>query len=424
MKRIAIYILLGVLAISAVGCRKNNADEEYASAEIPVEEASELSTKNESSKAMFPEGVQIEEQTFEVTLNDWGEVTFAPFAPENPYDKNGDIFYPDIQYYLLKDGQAVCKFGAIDEKSETGNVFLSVEAVSFTDYNDDGLSDVITICNYELENGNTYLSAEVYFQLEDKQGFISDPLLNEYFDKQHCCNSIMDVNGAKEEWWYHVDGLDGSHSQEAQMQIFVDNVSLWRAQLDYADELWKYAVTNLDLDDKNEIIVSQCGGTGCYTYSRIFEVNDTFDGLVEITTDFSEGNSQPDIMDEKVDVYWKNPYLYYVFTDTMKNGAGEHYQNESVISLQENKLIVTSIVFKDSIYDIENEELVVTVRDANGNKIPEEAYNTEVQKYFEGCEKYFCTIGWQDMRTLSDDPETMKEQLKESDGKFCMNAYN
>lgn len=79
MKRIAIYILLGVLAISAVGCRKNNADEEYASAEIPVEEASELSTKNESSKAMFPEGVQIEEQTFEVTLNDWGEIS-VPLA--------------------------------------------------------------------------------------------------------------------------------------------------------------------------------------------------------------------------------------------------------------------------------------------------------------------------------------------------------
>ena len=98
-----------------------------------------------------------------------------------------------------------------------------------------------------------------------------------------------------------------------------------------------------------------------------------------------------------------------------------HYHKiESSVSLQETKFVTTPIVFKDSIYDIEKEVLVVTVRDANGKELPEEAYESEVQKYFKGYEKHECTIGWQDMRELSDNPEVMKEQLKESAEKFLM----
>ena len=216
------------------------------------------------------------------------------------------------------------------------------------------------------------------------------------------------------------DYSDSSHRQDAQMQLLVDHASLWRNEPEYADELWKYAVTDLDLDDKHEIIVANYGGTGCYTYSRIFEVNDTFDGLVEISNGFVEGDSQPDIIQEHVTAYWKSQYFYYVFTDDLKNGAGEHHKIESAVSLQETKLVTTPIVFRDSIYDIEKEVLMVTVRDANGKELSEDAYESEVQKYFEGYEKHECTIGWQDMRELSDNPEVMKEQLKESAEKFLM----
>lgn len=421
MKKIIIYIFMSVLLITVVGCQ--NAVERNEKTSIPTYtvEVSENSTESETTEEIIPEGVQILEQSFEVELNDWGKVTFAPFAPKNPSDKNGNVLYPDVKYYLLKNDQAVCKFGAADEKQETGFVFLGVEAVSFTDYNDDGLSDIITICKYELENKDTVLQAEVYFQQENKQGFLTDPLLNEYLGKQNWNDSIDAVKNAKDDWWYHLDGMDGSHGLYAQIQIIADNVSLWKTKLDYADTLWQYAVTNLDLDDKSEIIVSQCGGTGWYTYSRIFEVNDTFDGLVEISTDFTEGDSQPDIMVEKVEVYWNGSYFFYIFNDSAKDGAAKHYDNKSAVSLHEKQLVVDPIVFKDSIYDIEKETLVVTVKDKYGNILPEEAYETEAAKYFEGYEKYECNIGWQDMNELSDDTEEMKQQLEESDGKFQLN---
>lgn len=210
------------------------------------------------------------------------------------------------------------------------------------------------------------------------------------------------------------------YSQDAQIQLLIDNISLWKNEPEYANELWKCAVTDLDFDAKKEIIVANCGGTGCYTYSRIFEVNDIFDGLVEITNGFVEGDSQPDIIQEHVTAYWKSPYFYYVFTDNLKNGAGEHHKIESSVSLQETKFVTTPIVFKDSIYDIEKEVLVVTVKDADGKELPEDAYESEVQKYFDGYEKHECTIGWQDMRELSDNSEIMKEQLKESAEKFLI----
>ena len=200
----------------------------------------------------------------------------------------------------------------------------------------------------------------------------------------------------------------------AQMSIISDNVNLWKVKLDYADDLWKYAITDLDLDNKYEIIVSQCGGTGAYTYSRIYEINDTLDGLVEVSMDFKEGDSQPDIIRNSVAVYLRDNCYFYIFTDSMKEGAAEYYEYVSAVSLQGESWVVDPIVYKEMI--IEN----VVVKDKSGNILPEEAYETEVTKYFAGCEKYKCNIQWKDVKELSDSTMKMRQQLNESAEQFSI----
>ena len=75
-----------------------------------------------------------------------------------------------------------------------------------------------------------------------------------------------------------------------QLTIIAENKDMWITELEYADEVYRYAISDLDHNGRYEVIVSNMGGTGLYTYSRFFEVNETYDGLVECTTDFMEGD--------------------------------------------------------------------------------------------------------------------------------------
>lgn len=88
----------------------------------------------------------ITEQSFEVDLNDWGEVRFVSYLPTY------DTLWEDVSFVLAKDNQIVYHFPAYFENNSTENdsvgMFDSVEAVGFQDIDGDGAKDVIVIVNY------------------------------------------------------------------------------------------------------------------------------------------------------------------------------------------------------------------------------------------------------------------------------------
>lgn len=103
----------------------------------------------------------IESQTFEVTLTPLGKVTFASFKPSG-----GDLHEDAL--FKLQDGErtvAVLDGMVRDNRRENEN-FNEVEAVSFPDYNNDGYSDIIIICNYSpasaADNSNHFSEARIY----------------------------------------------------------------------------------------------------------------------------------------------------------------------------------------------------------------------------------------------------------------------
>ena len=73
----------------------------------------------------------ITEQSFEVDLNDWGEVRFVSYLPTY------DTLWEDVSFVLAKDNQIVYYFPAYFENNSTENdsvgMFDSVEAVGFQD---------------------------------------------------------------------------------------------------------------------------------------------------------------------------------------------------------------------------------------------------------------------------------------------------
>ena len=98
------------------------------------------------SEEKLDESRVITEQSFEVDLNDWGEVRFVSYLPTY------DTLWEDVSFVLAKDNQIVYHFPAYFENNSTENdsvgMFDSVEEVGFQDIDGDGAKDVIVIVNY------------------------------------------------------------------------------------------------------------------------------------------------------------------------------------------------------------------------------------------------------------------------------------
>lgn len=212
-----------------------------------------------------------------------------------------------------------------------------------------------------------------------------------------------------------IEASDEISTEDAdnQLRIIAENKDMWTTELEYADEVYRYAISDLDHNGRYEVIVSNMGGTGLYTYSRFFEVNETQDGLVECTTDFMEGDSQPDIIAEKIDTYVDaNGEFHYVFSDVLRNGMTESYENVRELMLRDGEIITKYIASKATIY--EGECVTITCNDGDGNTITEEAYETIVDNYFGDCEKVVTNLGWQDVRQLPDEVDGSMDRLETS----------
>lgn len=82
----------------------------------------------------------LEEQSFQVELNDWGEVRFVSYEPTLPERDR----HEDVTFYLLKENEILYQFPYIGEghSSDYGN-YWDVKFVMFTDTNGDGKEDVV-----------------------------------------------------------------------------------------------------------------------------------------------------------------------------------------------------------------------------------------------------------------------------------------
>ncbi len=110
----------------------------------------------------------IESQSYQGTLEPVGEVFFAPFYPDTAANPGADI-----SFGLVRDGWLIQTLGEMEDGNvRTDRVFAGLEAVDFTDYNEDGCTDILTVCSYQKtgESGNAkgqVREARVYDGTED-----------------------------------------------------------------------------------------------------------------------------------------------------------------------------------------------------------------------------------------------------------------
>lgn len=418
-------ILVSALAFAASGCgssMKDGTDSggETESAAPENTDAGDGEAAENDMPGLEVSGIPVPEQTFEVELDGWGTVTFASFAPEN-HSFAADGRNPDVRFYLMRDGAALYEFPGWNEEHGISDLFLSVSAVAFRDYNDDGLQDVITLCEYETMSGEGYQLPRIYFQLEEQQGFEEHALLTEYLMKNSYTDSIETIMSVKEEYWDYLDSLNGHRSVDEQLRVIAENRSQWCPDLEYAGELCQYAVADLDRNGRYEVIVSDMAGTGLYTYSRFFEINDSYDGLTECGMNVQEGDSQPDLMDSTWEMFTneQGEFLYVVY-DLIRNSSAEYYENVRSLILQDGEVLMSSpIACRTTIYSYDSPDMSVSCKDADGNAISEEEYESAADNYFSGWQKSEIHLGWQDVSGLADDTEGAAAQLEQS-----LNVYS
>ncbi len=116
------------------------------------------------SNRMVTEADRIDAQTFPVTLPELGEAVFASYAPGEDQNPQSDVtfllLYPDGRVLQTLIGSCENNLRADTE------CFDSVQAVSFPDYNGDGVKDLITIASYSYiqgpDAGNGFSETRVY----------------------------------------------------------------------------------------------------------------------------------------------------------------------------------------------------------------------------------------------------------------------
>ncbi len=116
----------------------------------------------------YPRGIQISDQTFDVELKPFGEVTFASYAPDT-----WDNDYADAVFLVEQNGDILSQLPAAFENNIGTESFHSVDAVSFLDYNGDGFDDIIIILSYILDNGQSTLHNVVRYYSGAENGIFT-----------------------------------------------------------------------------------------------------------------------------------------------------------------------------------------------------------------------------------------------------------
>ncbi|MBQ9279442.1 MAG: hypothetical protein IJ215_00085, partial [Clostridia bacterium] len=211
---------------------------------------------------------------------------------------------------------------------------------------------------------------------------------------------------------------------EKQLQVIMDNMALWRN--DFEMDGAGYAITDLDFNGRLEIISSSYGGTGGYTYNRVFEVNENFDGLTLCESNLIEGDSDVDIVDADFNTYYdaENNVYHYILNDFIRVSATEYYENKRDFYLKDGKITENYLAMKEIIYnDLEAAytppKISYTLPSAE--EISENDYETIEKITFSGYENRLLNIEW--MTSAKNKLEDMSEEkllelLRDSYEKF------
>ena len=185
--------------------------------------------------------------------------------------------------------------------------------------------------------------------------------------------------------------------QQIQLQLIAENQTVWKSVTEYP---YYYAVTDLNQNGRSELIVSSgMSGTGLYTWSNFYEINESLQNLQQYESSFAEGESQPDIVQDVMDGYYdaQTETLWCSVDDYLKVSVEEYYETRNALCLENTALKVQCLACKETAS--KDMQLQTTYFDAVGNEITEQEYEKIADVVFTNFEKKQIHLGWQEVHS-------------------------
>ena len=101
---------------------------------------------------------------------------------------------------------------------------------------------------------------------------------------------------------------------------------------------------------------------------------------------------------------------YYIFTDFIRNGYAENYENKRAVYLDEGIWKEIDLARKATIFS-DPENFTVTFSDPEGNELSEDRYESAEDTYFAGCEKEILRLNW-NMTDTESFAQMSREELR------------
>lgn len=225
---------------------------------------------DESDSIEKIEKYKIPEQSFDVYLDDWGEVTFVSCRPS----PNELIDWKVASFYLIRDDEILYKFPyRFENNSSRGYIgtFYSVGAVGFRDINDDEKEDIIIITYYHSGAGPTgmvprpgvtiYLAGENEFYLaEDMITDVEANIIEQDRTIANIYNFLIEKEPIMQEQWEDtyrdiISNIDDN---------LVDPYSL---RTD-SNEYYYIAIHDFDNSGEPELIIGDSVSVAIFTYTN------------------------------------------------------------------------------------------------------------------------------------------------------------
>lgn len=190
---------------------------------------------------------------------------------------------------------------------------------------------------------------------------------------------------------------------EQQLQVIADNSKIWSKREDLKEPYQHYAITDLDQNGRLEIIASSgTQGSGQFTTTEYFQVNEAKDGVQKIKTDYGEEwASEEDVVYNLEIVYYdeKKQEYYYITGDSMTGGlATGYYKSVVALSLQDNQM-KREFLGSESCEPNKKGKLKSTFRkrvDGREKKISKAEFSKEQlgDEAYKNCGKMTANISW------------------------------
>lgn len=390
-------LLLFVLVFTLMGCGETKSTEIESSVELKEsEEKQESAQKFEMTEDAdkflqrmcfcLPDFSGDEDMDEEF----WHQFLFYSYTGQTGF------YYKD-GYYYIGVSDAPWQHYEYQGCSETADGTITAEyALYYADNPAPSASIFFTLTAFDNENGFVVIKKET-----------EENLFQEY-----------DM-GSWSDFAEHVANLNGIYSIDRQLELFAMQTAVWASEVEYANEEYCFTVAELDNDGKLDLIVSNCGGTGWFTYSHFYEI-DEHGKVRELESDFVEGDSQPDLIDDEMTVYStfsaEGMCQYFITGDYMKVSPREYYADVRALSMKDDKVEQILLAMEREIYDEDGHGTIMWL-DADGNEISAEKYQNAAADYFVplGYEKKTATFAWKDVAALQGLAEKeIVQLLKES----------